>query len=640
MQVISSLEYKTAHSPERMPLEHIVLHPSASFVRFGSQAPPVAKSSLTWGQTFQKYREIASARSINFWTAWVLAPSFRLFCRLKNLTKKLPAQSPQTYGKLLEELQTKSLQAPEPVKYKAFSRPSTGIAKATSSQAASKELFQEHEKPKFNNKLMSYGVYWDAKRIVRDILQNFYDGEGQTLDGVSVNISDVSHSYGQKTIKITGNATYDAEYLIYDGASSKYKNDITAGGFGEGAKTAVLCLLRDYPSIEKVIFRSSYWQAEFTKQKTDGAHDEKEGVFLKLSVLAHPIQGNEFEITTSSTTLIEKFKEGKNLFYHSQNPDFKKPTYDCEVGGFKLLPLQKNGSQTPGHAYEAGQQRDNELGKSNLSGINIWSYKKLDMLDRDRTTTEAFKVLKAVVQKMSTEEAKQLLVALKPAWYTGHSTASDDVAYLLELVCEKLKTEKSAVSGLPAGLVAFPKNKNIFYTLFYDSIKQIAQPQLVQNGYHLVDSSLYGVPGVHNATSVWQMLPAQKTVTPSRAEQKKIELIQALIKHFASNFEELSSGERRSLNRVNYFEYVVLEPDKKNNSPLFKQPPLAIDWTNNKVMLSRDINSLSFDALIGTLVRDVSLNPERSTQLILRDLSVLEQYEKQWIEASKLGATA
>ena len=48
-------------------------------------------------------------------------------------------------------------------------------------------------------------LLWDNNKIARDLLQNFYDGHGQTLDGVKVNVTPKTD--GKYTVKNGGVTT-------------------------------------------------------------------------------------------------------------------------------------------------------------------------------------------------------------------------------------------------------------------------------------------------------------------------------------------------------------------------------------------------------------------------------------------------
>ena len=62
---------------------------------------------------------------------------------------------------------------------------------------------------------LNYGkrVNWSEQKIARDIMQNFYDGHGNTLDGVRLAIKKLPD--GQYNIKVSGLAEFDYENLLF-----------------------------------------------------------------------------------------------------------------------------------------------------------------------------------------------------------------------------------------------------------------------------------------------------------------------------------------------------------------------------------------------------------------------------------------
>src|SRR3989344_1197508 len=109
--------------------------------------------------------------------------------------------------------------------------------------------------------LDSYGVSWPLEKAARDTLQNFFDGNNQTLDGIDINIEKYGW-FDNYTIRIKGNAKYDHRMLLHLGGTTKEDSKFTAGGIGEGAKILALVLLRDY-EFSQVRLRSQDWIVDF-----------------------------------------------------------------------------------------------------------------------------------------------------------------------------------------------------------------------------------------------------------------------------------------------------------------------------------------------------------------------------------------
>ena len=112
----------------------------------------------------------------------------------------------------------------------------------------------------------SEAVRWNSDKVARDIMQNFYDGHGQTLDGVKMVFTPAGN--GRYRVRIDGKSTYTPDKAVILGASGKRGNTNSAGGYGEGLKMAVIKLLKDYGSGD-VKVASDNWQALFNLEKSD-----------------------------------------------------------------------------------------------------------------------------------------------------------------------------------------------------------------------------------------------------------------------------------------------------------------------------------------------------------------------------------
>jgi len=310
------------------------------------------------------------------------------------------------------------------------------------------------EKGMYTGTKESYGVEWDIEKASRDVWQNFFDGQGQTLDGVDIDIDGVGT---QKTPEykatISSEAEYDWRELVHLGGTTKEGDNTTAGGFGEGTQVLSLVLLRDHGAKE-VKFRSGDWELEFYIDQIPKAsyrREDDQGLYVRKRKI-EPIKGNEFEVTfagESAEDNISAIQDARELFYSSDNPDFHDPVYEKEsVGGFKALPLNEEAwvdKTGKGHLYIVGQ-RTHYKSRTNwdtLEGINIWTRKKYTPKDRDRghITTDELKegVMMPIVESMSVDEAKDSIYGFKHAWeHIRHYSAN---YYLLEMVAEKLEKE-------------------------------------------------------------------------------------------------------------------------------------------------------------------------------------------------------
>lgn len=172
--------------------------------------------------------------------------------------------------------------------------------------------------------LESYDVHWSGEKIARDIWQNFFDGNDQTLDGIMPRITPAKYPY--HTVHIEGAQEYDFRKLLHFGGTSKEGNTKAAGGFGEGAKIAAFLLLRDH-KVDTVRFGSGDWVLEYYLASVPEEQYDKpvRGLHVRLKKTAHRA-GNfvEFDGLPHITASIQ---DARDLFYHKDNPDFKFPTF-------------------------------------------------------------------------------------------------------------------------------------------------------------------------------------------------------------------------------------------------------------------------------------------------------------------------
>ncbi|MFH1072044.1 MAG: hypothetical protein V1743_01290 [Nanoarchaeota archaeon] len=264
--------------------------------------------------------------------------------------------------------------------------------------------------------LDTYGVSWTLEKAARDTLQNFFDGNNHTLDGVSVNISQEGSK--EYVIRIQNHATYDFRRLLHLGGTTKENEEFSAGGIGEGAKVLALVLLRDY-KFSQVRFASEDWTVDFTlEEMPEGEYVERrKGLYATVTHTPEKLAGNLIEFRTNDRKKAQAFTDAKNLFYHSENPDFQQPTLDNpNIGGFKFL------GNSNGNLYVAGQRRhmDREAWNT-LEYVSVWISSNTALRkDRDRglvTRQELIDlVIPKLVEKTPSGELERVLYALEPIW--------------------------------------------------------------------------------------------------------------------------------------------------------------------------------------------------------------------------------
>ena len=244
-------------------------------------------------------------------------------------------------------------------------------------------LSDNYETFKYLGILDTYGVDWSIEKAVRDTLQNFFDGNNRTLDGVDVRINQEGEDH---VIRISNHAEYDFRRLMHLGGTTKADDPFSAGGFGEGTKVLALALLRDY-GFSQVRFGSQNWELDFVLDELPAGEyvEQRKGLFAGLNQTKKSRKGNFIEFRTKNPEHAQKFVDAQKLFYSSDNPDFQSPSLDIPgVGGFKYLPKAEGSRDTPkGNFYYVGQRRHFDKEEWNMvEHVNLWTYVN-DTLKKD-----------------------------------------------------------------------------------------------------------------------------------------------------------------------------------------------------------------------------------------------------------------
>ena len=211
---------------------------------------------------------------------------------------------------------------------------------------------------------------WSNEKIARDLMQNFYDGNGHTLEGVDLKVK--QNDDGTYTIRIDGKGIYNYEHLKRLGGSDK-DDPRDAGGFGEGSRILAGSLLAK--GTNRVRFACKDWQMDFTTAENARTHEE--GVMRTLTKSDAQLDGNYVEFDTNDKALVEKIMDSKNYFYSPNNPDFRDLDIENEFFGFKVSP-NKNGNlyyiqrfQTPDKKMDNGLENMTLVFKQAAFGENF-----------------------------------------------------------------------------------------------------------------------------------------------------------------------------------------------------------------------------------------------------------------------------
>lgn len=355
-------------------------------------------------------------------------------------------------------------------------------------------------------------VQWNNDKIVRDILQNFFDGHGQTLDGVQFKFSPSGN--GKYIIRIQGKSTYTADKAIYIGESTKRENIKAAGNYGEGLKMSVLKILKDGGS-ENVKIASDNWRVTYSLGKSD-ISDKRVLVYSLDNV--DKFDGNYLEFETTDRSLLETFRKSINRFYNAGNEHFKCPDIENNIIAIKNLPPNEKGG-----IYIAGQRFEYDDNYDSLGNVAFMLKQKppIDVLDpsRDRTSLNVINLCNIAkwiskTKTISSKDKVDLLRALEPYWGLSGELGQKPVNDFAKAFVEAQNPYDPKCLK-----IIFPE-KYIAYSYTSDEILD----NLAQKGYVICNSEFSNV-GMKNVRDFLKENAFHNVVNPTPDEKKKIILL-------------------------------------------------------------------------------------------------------------------
>lgn len=402
-------------------------------------------------------------------------------------------------------------------------------------------------------------VQWDNNKIARDVLQNFFDGHGQTLDGVRLKF--ISVEGGRFKIRIEGDSSYTVDKAILIGESTKRDNAKAAGNYGEGLKMSVLKLLRD-KGAKEVKIGSDNWDLTYKLSKDDIT--DKRVLAYDLDKVAQKHEGNFIEFETEDRDLLDVFRTSINRFYHSGNVDFKCPDYENDFFGIKLLkPKTIKHSQSgwyqgyndgeKGGLYIAGQRFEFDGDYRGLEGATIFLKEKppKQYLDpsRDRTTLNKSN-LRSIMQwefnRMSKEEKVKFIAAMEPLWKQKGFSEKMDVDEFFQSFLNQVRYTNGGDGAL---LIDFPKDK---YVAFSDATSEVVE-DLMKKGYTVCDEKMSYL-GMQTIRDLLGDARAHTPLQPSKAEMKKINIIKEALKKLSKALEKEKYSENEIDTKIYMFD--------------------------------------------------------------------------------------
>ena len=376
-------------------------------------------------------------------------------------------------------------------------------------------------------------LVWDDDKIARDLLQNFYDGHGQTLDGVKFNVTPKEN--GKYTVKIEGKSTFSPDKAILLGETSKRNNDKAAGNYGEGLKMVVLKLLKD-KGAENVDIVSNDWKVNWNFENTEFG---KKALAYQLDKV-EPVDGNYIEFDTDNVDFIKTIIKSFDRFYHYNNPAFKNPDFENDIVSIKFTDKNEKG-----RFYIAGQAFEVDGGYENLGGVNICIKKKppvkygWDLIfdpSRDRTslTKENVKTIAQWLisnENMNTEEAVKIIHSFEKYWDVDERAGRER---------DKIR-EKDFLSGLLWGArfrndieINFPDNKCVAYS---SRVSNELVEQYKRAGYRICEDD-FGCLGMQTLDDLVTEARKHKAIEPTKTEKNKILILKEAIQLFKPILEE------------------------------------------------------------------------------------------------------
>ena len=356
-------------------------------------------------------------------------------------------------------------------------------------------------------------VQWSNDKVARDILQNFFDGHGQTLDGVKFDFAPAAD--GKFRVKIEGKSTYTPDKAVYIGESTKRGDVKAAGERGEGLKMAVLKLLKDGGS-KDVKIASDNWK--LTYNFADGNLSDKRVLSYSLDKV-DKYDGNYLEFETSDKDLLDSLRKTINRFYHSNNTDFRCPDFENNKVGIKVLPYDEKGG-----FYIAGQRIEVDNDYRGLKGISIFLKEKppANVLDLSR-------------DRISLNKSNMESVASWLGHYNSRMSNTDIVKFMKSLerywnVCDKSNEAaflKKFVYWADRVKVRFPE-KYVAYSP--------ASPELVldleMKGYKVCHAEFSGM-GMQTIKDLMGDARAHEVVMPNDIQKKKIIILKEALQKLA-----------------------------------------------------------------------------------------------------------
>lgn len=426
----------------------------------------------------------------------------------------------------------------------ALSIPNAGGLKPKISDTPSVEKDNDFNKTVSAQMTLSYAEKrnWSNEKIARDLMQNFYDGNGHTLEGVDLKVK--QNDDGTYTIRIDGKGIYNYEHLKRLGGSDK-DNPKDAGGFGEGSRIIAGSLLAK--GTARVRFACKDWQMDFTTAENARTHEE--GVMRTLTKNEAQLDGNYVEFDTNNKELVEKIMDSKNYFYSPNNPDFRDLDIENEFFGFKVSP-DKNGNlyyiqrfQTPDKKMDNGLQNMTLIFKQAAFGENFQNKGgyTIDLnTTRDRMAIEAeqmTELTRAYAKTLPDADLVKAISALEPIFTSDNCNSEkfrrENKANNLSYQFAQSIIHEAASRGIKLDF----EDKKIVYVQesseWRTNLSSKEEAFFKKEGY--IFANMGTELGIEDAESLYAKLHRPHSIKPTTQQAKQLQVLNEAVKLITSN---------------------------------------------------------------------------------------------------------
>lgn len=426
----------------------------------------------------------------------------------------------------------------------ALSIPNAGGLKPKISDTPSVEKDNDFNKTVSAQMTLSYAEKrnWSNEKIARDLMQNFYDGNGHTLEGVDLKVK--QNDNGTYTIRIDGKGIYNYEHLKRLGGSDK-DNPKDAGGFGEGSRIIAGSLLAK--GTNRVRFACKDWQMDFTTAENARTHEE--GVMRTLTKNEAQLDGNYVEFDTNDKELVEKIMDSKNYFYSPNNPDFRDLDIENEFFGFKVTP-DKNGNlyyiqrfQTPDKKMDNGLQNMTLIFKQAAFGENFQNKGgyTIDLnTTRDRMAIEAeqmSELTRAYAKTLPDADLVKAISALEPIFTSDNCNSEkfrrENKANNLSYQFAQSIIHEAASRGIKLDF----EDKKIVYVKesseWRTNLSSKEEAFFKKEGY--IFANMGTELGIEDAESLYAKLHRPHSIKPTEQQAKQLQILNEAVNLITSN---------------------------------------------------------------------------------------------------------